>query len=216
METPENSWFRPTPPRDGLISEVWHELLTVAGDELIKWLRPNSPEIKFISKCSIYNLHACITTRSAQAEEEKDFVSAADEMPSFTAEAVDDEGQEHLSNEPGGLLMHDVEITIDELSELRLEIIFRDIHRQILTAGILSHRLRTIELPHNMGMKIVKQLGKKYRKAFADILLYQLAEQVAQAGIDDEYEDASNLAAIIDAHLDMPNIRAFHAQLAGK
>lgn len=215
MKSGSNSWFRQKPPRDEAIEDVWGDLFNIACDEIIRWLPDNAILVSYLSNRTANDLHACITTLAAQKEEEEEYISTADEMPSFYAQAADDEEESHSAPDAGGIIMHDMEIEFDERSELRLEMAIRSIERRIVTAGLIDHRYRSVEVPHNLGMKIVGQLRKNYRRTLADILLYQLAEQVAQSDLDEEFEDPGNLAAIIHNHLDLPNIREFHRLIAG-
>lgn len=222
METPENSWFKRTPPTLPDIEEVWQDILVLAQDEVARWLPPGSSAIKFIAKQSIHNLHICISTKDLQAEDQQnsDENAAEDEMPSFDDEKNEEKEEKETNGEPeedtqGSVIVEETEWTITEQSVLRICMEIRTYSYKYLSAGITERQGRGVELPHTMALKIIQKLSHKHRMIFADILLYQLAEQIHEEELDDVTDGWMDLPSIIDAHLDMANIREFHALLAG-
>jgi hypothetical protein len=220
METPENSWFRREPPTTAEIQDVWQDLFEHVRDEVMKWTEPDSPIVKFLGKRTCQDMHVCISTKVMMLEDTKDtnedLMKA--EIPSFTnqqEEREEEDIEEENKDEEGGIATIENESVITDSSELLLHMEIRRMRLNVYTAGLSLQRFDSLGIQPNMALKAVKKLSDEYRQIFANIMLYQLAEIVLEDELDDETDGWADLPTVIDMHLDMPNIRAFHAVLAG-
>ncbi len=138
------------------------------------------------------------------------------EMPSFItqSEQEDDEHtEEERPDEGGGIATIENESIITESSELLLHMEIRRMRLNVYTAGLSLQRFDSLGIQPNMVLKAVRKLSDEYREIFADIMLYQLADLVLEDELDDETDGWADLPTVIDMHLDIPNIRAFHKAL---
>lgn len=221
MGNPEKSWFRRTPPELPEIQDVWHDLFERVRDEVIHWTEPNSRVIRFLGKRSCEDMHVCITTKTEMLESTRDTHEELlkGEMPSFTdkTEEKDDENEEEEpQEEQGGIAIIDNNPAITDSSELLLHMEIRHMRLDVHSAGISLRRFESLGIQPNMALKAVRKLSKKYRRIFADIMLYQLANIIYEDEMDEETDSWADLPTVIDMHLDMPNIRQFHKELAGR
>lgn len=215
MHSPDAPWYRHEPPSDDEIKDAWIELFDQTAKEFEQWLPPKSPAMKFLKRRRPVDLYASITTPVALREEQEDSaIEHVFEMPSFSSSDESNEAteKEWESDDEGGLALIDSGFDIHEKSRLLLTLQIRNVHREVMRVGIMHHRFNSLILPHRRCMAVVKRLTTTTRDRFADILLFQFAQDVKE-DLSGDADEWMKLQTVIDQYLDMPNMREFHSRI---